>query len=456
MLEDNLKMAEKIAASVAERGGRAFFVGGCVRDRLLGMENKDIDIEIHGISYEALKEILESFGTLMVIGASFGVFGLKGYDLDIAMPRKEKATGRGHRDFEIDVDPFIGPEKAAVRRDFTVNAMLEDILTGEVLDFFRGREDLENGIIRHVNRETFVEDPLRVLRAAQFAARFGFDISDETRELCAGMDLSFLPAERVFEEMKKALLKAERPSVFFEELRRMDSLKVWFPEAEKLIGVRQSPKHHPEGDVWTHTMLVLDRAAELRDRAVDPTGLMLSALCHDFGKVLTTTEENGEIHSYNHENAGLDEIAVFIRRITKENDLLKYVLNMTRLHMRPRVLVKDGASEKAFMRMYDESLEPRDLLLLTRADKTGTTKDVDYSKRELILEDMLKRYDELMSRPYVMGADLIEAGFEPSPLFSEALQYAHKHRLAGMPKEESLAQTIGYLKTLEKEHNAAK
>ena len=254
MQDKNEQMAIKIARQVAQSGGRTFYVGGLVRDHLLGIENKDIDIEIHGVPAEKLKEILSGLGEVTVMGASFGIFGLRHYEVDIAMPRMESAIGRGHKDFEVITDPFIGPEKAALRRDFTMNALMEDVLTGEILDFFGGRKDLEEGVIRHVNAETFAEDPLRVLRAAQFAARFGFRIADETISLSKTMDLSSLSMERITGELEKALMKADCPSVFFEELRRMEQLHTWFPEMKDLIGVSQPPSHHPEGDVWNHSM----------------------------------------------------------------------------------------------------------------------------------------------------------------------------------------------------------
>ena len=163
--------AEKIAAAVADRGGRAYYVGGYVRDLLCGRENKDIDIEIHGISPADLEEILDDFGERIAIGESFGIYNIKGYHIDIAMPRKENARGSGHRDFDISVDPFIGTKDAAKRRDFTVNALMQDVISGEVIDHYGGTDDLNSGILRHVSDDSFPEDPLRVLRAAQFAAR---------------------------------------------------------------------------------------------------------------------------------------------------------------------------------------------------------------------------------------------------------------------------------------------
>ena len=288
--DKNVQMARRVAEAVADAGGRTYYVGGCVRDGLLGRDNKDIDIEVHGIPVQTLEHILDSLGERLTMGASFGIMGLRHYELDIAMPRSETATGRGHKDFEVFVDPFLGAEKAARRRDFTMNALMQDVLTGEILDFFGGREDMRRGLLRHVDDSSFGEDPLRVLRAAQFAARFGFAVADETRMLSARMVLAALPGERVMGELEKALLKSDKPSVFFEEMRKMCQLSVWFPELEALIGIGQNPRFHPEGDVWTHTMQVLDEAAALRGEAKEPLWFMLSALCHDLGKAVTSIE----------------------------------------------------------------------------------------------------------------------------------------------------------------------
>ena len=446
MQDKNEQMAVKIARQVALSGGRTFYVGGLVRDRLLGIENKDIDIEIHGVPAEELKKILASLGEVTVMGASFGIFGLRHYEVDIAMPRMENAIGRGHKDFEVITDPFIGPEKAALRRDFTMNALMEDVLTGEILDFFGGREDLAKGVIRHVNAKTFAEDPLRVLRAAQFASRFGFRIADETIALGKTMDLSALSMERITGELEKAFMKADRPSVFFEELRRMEQLHTWFPEMEDLIGVPQPPSHHPEGDVWNHTMLVLDEAARLRSEAKEPRYFMYAALVHDFGKPVTTEIIDGKIHSYGHEEEGLPVVSRFISRLTTETALSRYILNMTELHMKPNIMAAQNSGRKSFMKLFDRSVCPEDLLLLAKADYLG--RDLasrDYHEEE-ILREMLAAYNDLMSRPFVQGRDLVAAGIRPGPLFKEALDYGHKLHLAGVPKEQALPQVLALIR----------
>ncbi len=449
--DKNLAMARRIAQAAAAAGGRAYFVGGLVRDHILGRENKDVDLEIHGIPPEKLVQLLRPLGQVIKNGVSFGVFGLRSYEIDIAMPRKEADSGRGSRDFEDSVDPFLGCERAARRRDFTMNALMEDVLTGEVLDFFGGRADLRAGVIRHVDPVTFREDPLRVLRAAQFAARFGFRAAEETTALASSLDLKDLAPERILGEVSKALMKAPRPSVFFEELRRMDQLSLWFPETEALIGVPQDPAHHPEGDVWIHTMMVLDEAAALRSRAEYPEGFLFSALAHDFGKSVSTTREGDRIRALRHEKTGVALARRFLRRISKETRLERYVLNMVALHMKPNMEAAAKSSVKATMHMLDEALCPADLLLLARADHFGKGEPGSYEEAEAFLRDRLALYRERMALPFVQGRDLIEAGARPGPDFTETLVFAHKLRLAGVPKDDALTQSLAYLRRLRSE-----
>lgn len=446
----NRDLARKIAALAAEHGGRAYYVGGLVRDGLMGADSDDVDIEVHGIRPSQLEELLDTLGQRIAVGESFGIYNLKGFSLDIAMPRKEELRGRGHRDFDIIVDPFIGTEAAARRRDFTFNALMQDVLTGEIIDHFGGREDLDRGILRHVNDESFGEDPLRVLRCAQFAARFEFSVARETLELCRRMELCHLPRERVMAELEKALLKAERPSLFFEVLREMGQLAYWFSELEALIGVSQSPVYHAEGDVWTHTMMVLDEAAKLRCRVEEPLWFMLSALCHDMGKAVCTREINGTIHAYEHEKAGLPIAEKFLSRLTSQAKLIKYVLNLTEYHMKPNTMAWACSDEKATMHMFDSSLDPEGLLCLALADDMGRIGPRPGGANQAFLNERLEMYKSLMARPYVQGRDLIEAGLEPGEYFGEVLAYAHKLRLAGVEKESALKQTLGHARRLMK------
>lgn len=442
MYDKNIDMAVKIAALVSQQGGTAYYVGGYVRDKIRHKDNKDIDIEVHGIYPYQLASILDSLGKRISIGESFGIYNLKGYSLDIAMPRKEDNRGNGHKDFDICVDPFIGTYAAALRRDFTFNALMEDILTGKIVDHFGGVEDLKNGIIRHVNDSTFAEDPLRVLRAAQFAARFNYTIAEDTIELCRRMDLSSLSKERIMGELEKALLKSDKPSVFFKTLRQMNRLSVWFPELEQTIGIKQNPKHHAEGDVWTHTMMVCDAAVRYRDRVKNPLGFMLSTITHDFGKALCTEVINGELHAYNHETIGLPLVKSFMTRLTTEKALIEYVMNLSEHHMKPNILAADNSSIKATNKLFDKSVDPEALVYLAISDGLGRITSREYISYDDFFMERLAIFREYMSRPYVMGRDLMATGMSPSERFADYIEYAHKLRLAGVDKDSALRQTL--------------
>ena len=246
-----------LASKVKEKGGRAFYVGGYVRDLLLNIPNKDIDIEVHGIAEKDLVAILNEIGEVDYYGRSFGIYALRHEDIEVALPRSEKVLGTGHRDFEISVNPDMGYKNAALRRDFTINALMMDVLSHEILDYFNGTDDLNKGIIRHVNDVSFVEDPLRVYRAAQFASRFGFKIDERTVELCKGIDTFVLSRERIEEELKKALLKAERAEIFFECLKEMNQKDVWFKGVNNLSCLMKYESNRINADNKYYFMVLL-------------------------------------------------------------------------------------------------------------------------------------------------------------------------------------------------------
>ena len=246
-----------LASKVKEKGGRAFYVGGYVRDLLLNIPNKDIDIEVHGIAEKDLVAILNEIGEVDYYGRSFGIYALRHEDIEVALPRSEKVLGTGHRDFEISVNPDMGYKNAALRRDFTINALMMDVLSHEILDYFNGTDDLNKGIIRHVNDASFVEDPLRVYRAAQFASRFGFKIDERTVELCKGIDTFVLSRERIEEELKKALLKAERAEIFFECLKEMNQKDVWFKGVNNLSCLMKYESNRINADNKYYFMVLL-------------------------------------------------------------------------------------------------------------------------------------------------------------------------------------------------------
>lgn len=452
-------LALQIAKKVKEVGGIAYFVGGYVRDSILDIPNKDIDIEIHGIKPEILKNILSELGDIQTIGNAFGIYNLKGYDLDIALPRKERCIGTGHKDFEVYVDPYIGTHAAARRRDFTINALMKNILTGEIVDEFNGLNDLKNHIIRHVDSSTFREDPLRVLRACQFAARFDFKIAPETIELCKTMNLSTLPKERIAGELSKALLKAKKPSVFFNSLYECEQTK-WFKEVYALKGIKQNSKYHPEGDAYKHTMYVLDEAADFKymlEGINHVVPFMLSALCHDFGKAESTiVRDDGKVQSIGHEKTGVILATQFLDRIYNNKEYTKYVCNMVELHMKPHMCFYNESKVKTTNLMFDKSVAPDDLIHLTWCDSIGhdmlkldnntfnkflnkTWEENDYLINRLI------EYKDRIKQPHISADDLIDIGLKPSPLFKIILDKAWDMHLKGVKKEHVLKQVADVL-----------
>ncbi|HEX8097070.1 MAG TPA: HD domain-containing protein, partial [Pyrinomonadaceae bacterium] len=366
-----------LARQVREEGGRALLVGGCVRDRLTGLQPKDWDVEVYGVEPARLRELLETLGRVNVVGEAFTVYKI-GAHLDVSLPRRERKQGRGHRAFLVEGDPHMSAEEAARRRDFTINAILEDPLTGEILDPYDGRQDIKQKLLRAVSTETFAEDSLRVLRAAQFAARFEFDVDPQTVELCRAIDLTDLPRERVWGELEKLLLRARRPSIGLKWLYDLGAVGQLFPEMKALVGVPQEPAWHPEGDVDVHTLLTVDRARELIDDLPYPkqVTVMLAALCHDFGKPATTEFIEGRIRSRGHEEAGVAPTETFLERLNIHTldgyDVRSQVVALVRDHLKPGEFYnrREDVGDGAFRRLAHKC-ELELLYRVARADTLG-------------------------------------------------------------------------------------
>ena len=433
-----------IALRAKELGGRAMLVGGCVRDGLLGIPSADIDCEVYGLAPDALRALAAQFGDVDDSGEKYGIFALSGAGIDLAVPRTERRTGPHHGDFEVLPDPTLSFEKAASRRDFTVNAILRDMLTGEIVDPFGGQADLKNHILRAVPGAGFEEDPLRVLRGAQFAARYDLSVDEATMEKMRRMPTDALSPARVMSETKKALMQSARPEIYFDILRRAGALEVWFKELAALIGVRQNPKYHPEGDAYVHTMLVLRAAAEMREAAQKPLNLMLAALVHDLGKAATTTQDqNGNYHSCEHEIAGVPILYTMLTRIGAGKDLLAYCANMCRLHMRTHTCFYNHSREGRTNLLFDESVCPHDLVLLAVCDamgKGGRTEKSDEEER--FLTERLAVYEKALSMPMPSGDMLIARGMKPGRSMAQALNEARRLMLCGAKLEDALSQTI--------------
>lgn len=434
-----------LAERIGQAGGRAMLVGGCVRDEIRNVPVKDWDLEVYRVEAERLEEILGEFGTVNTVGAVFTVFKV-GHDLDVSIPRRERKTSRGHRGFTVEGDPSMSFAEACRRRDFTVNAILKDPLTGAIEDPFNGRDDIDKKILRAVDPETFVEDSLRVLRAVQFAARFGYEIEPGTKELCRTIDLSDLPEERVWGEMEKLLLQAERPG---EGLKLIYELRVagkLFPELEALEGVPQEPDWHPEGDVDVHTMLVMDEAAKLIEDLPYPkkVAVMLGAVCHDLGKPATTAESDGRIRSLAHDEAGVEPTLSFLDRLKIHTldgyDVREQVVQLVRYHLKPGEFykVRDKVGDGAFRRLA-RKVEPDLLYRVAKADSLGRNapwvpeeKWFDSEAQEWFIERVRElEVEEKGPQPILLGRHLIEMGLEPSPLFGDIIDAVFEKQLDG-------------------------
>lgn len=432
---------QRLAEAVRTAGGRALLVGGCVRDGLLGYIAKDVDIEVFGLPADKLEALLRPRFPLDVVGRSFGVFKLKGQPIDVSLPRRESKTGTGHTGFQVEGDPGMAPAEAARRRDFTINAISADPLTGEIVDPLMGRADLEKRLLRHCSGQ-FAEDPLRVLRAMQFIARFELAVAPETLELCRSIEPEDLPPERLFEEWAKLFLKGVKPSRGLDFLKDSGWLK-YYPELAALPGCPQDPRWHPEGDVWVHTLHCLDAFA--RERVGDDFEDLvvgLAVLLHDVGKPPTTfTDEAGRIRSPRHDSEGLPLAERFLQRITRHQKLIAAVLPLVETHMRPADLYKNHASDAAIRRLARKVRIDR-LVRVANADMAGRPpKPADFPAGQWLLDRSRQlNVQENAPAPILQGRHLIARGFEPGRAFKPILDAAFEAQLDGEFADEASAQ----------------
>ncbi len=439
---------QKLFTKIHDTGGKAYVVGGFVRDALLGIDASDLDVEVFGLKAEELVECLEALGQVHSVGESFGIHILNVPEverfstIDVAMPRRERTTGHGHRAFDVSVDPILPFKIAAERRDFTINALSLDPLSGVVYDAVGGLEDLQQKSLRHVS-SAFVEDPLRVLRAAQFAGRLGFQVADETLDLCRSIrpELNHLARERIWQEWTKILIKARHPSVALEVLRLSDALSL-FPELESLVGVPQEREWHPEGDVWVHTLMVLDVAADIIHREKlneeDALVLALGALCHDLGKPGTTSFNRGRIRSIHHEVGGVEPTEQFLTRIGAPKALIPRVTPLVREHLKPFQLYaeRDKIGDAAIRRLATRASIP-ELVRVAVCDFRGrTTHDAllgkDFVSPWLLGQSKRLAVTDSAPKPLVQGRDLLSLGLKPGPHLGVHLKSLYEAQLDGV------------------------
>jgi tRNA nucleotidyltransferase (CCA-adding enzyme) len=443
----------EIAADINQAGGAVYLVGGWVRDMLMDIPCHDYDLEVYGLDMEKLFNILVRHAKPNLVGKSFGVITMRvdGLNFDFAFPRTENKTGPGHKGFAVLPDPFLDFAAASARRDFTINSMGIKIPEMELADHHGGKRDLRAKVLRHVS-DAFAEDPLRVLRAVQFAARFELDIAPETQELCRRLPLAELPMERIYGEFKKLLLKARRPSVGLEWMRKLGLLS-HFPELAALIGVQQEPEWHPEGDVWVHNNMVIDEAAKLRQEEFgefDNMALMLGALCHDLGKPACTSFSEGKWRSPAHDVRGEGPTRRFLDRLTRETALVETVVAFVREHLKPALLYKARAEVKpSAIRRLALRVDIEKLVRVARADHFGrTTPDAlarEFPAGAWLLEQSraLNVLDE-KPKPFLTGKFLLSLGMKPGPevgrLIAESFELQLEGELADAAEAEAWAR----------------
>ena len=438
------KIIQTISTKLAKQNAKAIVVGGSVRDHFLQLPIKDYDVEVYGLdSLEQLVSLLEMYGSVDLVGKSFAVlkFSYGGEEYDFSFPRTESKVGSGHRGFDVKVDGKLAFKEAFRRRDFSMNALGYDVQAQTFLDPLDGMKDIGAKKVRHIDDVTFIEDPLRVYRAVQFAARFGFDIAEETFVLCKQMVaegmLEELARERVYIEWKKLLLKSPKPSVGFELMRELGILERYYPELQAIVGIPQSPKWHPEGDVWVHTMMTLDvMAKELKKKERLKLMFLFAILCHDLGKAThTTIEKDRTIRSIGHEYAGLEPTKKLMYRLTDEHDLIKSILPLVEYHLKPSAFYASGAKAPAIRRLATK-VNIEELVVVAKADFLGrTTKESlagIYHAGEWLLE---KSHNlNVTNKPLdciLQGRDLMALGLEPSAKFREILDAVYGEQIEG-------------------------
>jgi tRNA nucleotidyltransferase (CCA-adding enzyme) len=434
----SIETAAAIARAVTYEGGRALFVGGWVRDRLLGIPSKDVDVEVFGLPADRLRELLQRFGPVNAVGESFTVFKVD--EVDVALPRRDSKVGPGHRGFEVSGDPSMSIEDAARRRDFTVNAIAWDPIDELYLDPFDGRGDLlERKVLRAVDPRTFADDSLRVLRGVQFAARFGLEMDAGTMELCRRIPLHDLPAERIWGEIEKLLLRAPRPSRGFELALELGVVHRLFPELLALVDCPQEPEWHPEGDVWVHTLMVIDQARTRIDDLDKPrqVTVMLGAVCHDLGKPATTAVIDGRIRSMEHEQEGVPPALALLDRLNVHSiggfDVRGQVVGIVANHLAPNAFFKSKTpvGDGAFRRLAQKV----DLDLLTRvaeSDCLGRTGEFDCSGIRWFAERARALgVEHAPPDPIVKGRHLLELGVPSGPGMGRLLKEIYERQLDG-------------------------
>lgn len=450
-------------------GGHALLVGGCVRDHYLGRLAKDFDVEVYGLEPNIIEEVVKNIGKVSEVGRTFGILKVSlgnGLDIDISLPRTDSKIGEGHRGFDVKIDPKMSIKEAARRRDFTMNALAADPLTGKLYDYFNGLEDIKNRCLRVTDAERFQDDPLRVLRALQFVSRFGLKIDPESLNIMRAMipQIKELPKERILEEWKKLLLKSEQPSLGLSAGMLLGVFHELHPE---LVAMDQTPQEadwHPEGNAWNHTLLTVDQSARIirREELSGDQALvvMLAALCHDLGKPLVTKKIDEKIKSYGHEKAGEVPTKKFLASLGVPGVVRDKVVKLVNNHMLPTMFyisflqgkeVNDGAIRRLAERMYPATIS--ELIWVAESDHLGRGFFSPEKRAQLLLAPdqflpgpyLLRRARELeveKSRPTSLtrGRDWLGLGFPAGEKIGQLIKLSDRCRdELGLSREEVLS-----------------
>ena len=432
--------ADAVLARLEDAGHAAYAVGGCVRDLLRGAVPHDWDVTTSARP----EEVMALFpGRCIPTGLPHGTVTVREnhQSIEVTTFRADGPYDDGRHPRSVTFSTRIEDDLA--RRDFTVNAILQDALTGEIVDPFGGEVDLRRGILRATPGEGFCDDPLRVLRGAQFASRFHLSPDEETLARMRTMKTDDLSPARVLGEMKKAMA-GDAPDVFFDVLRQAGALEPWFGELAALIDVPQPSCYHPEGDAYIHSMLVLHAAAQKKAQAEKPEAFVYAALTHDLGKAISTTRgEDGEWHANGHENTGVPLARAMLGRLGAGKEIIAYCENMCRLHMRAHVCYYVQVEAGRTNLLFDESVCPHDLALLAACDTMGKgSAGGDAPKEEAFLMGRVKIYQETIAGGMPSGGMLLAGGMKPGPELAKALGEARRRALLGEEAQEAVKAVL--------------
>ncbi len=441
-------LIEKAVTHIYKNGGRAFLVGGAVRDMVLGLSVHDLDIEVHGLSFDQLAALLRPLGEVNLVGKSFGVLKIAGTSIDWALPRTDSAG----RKPEVTINPDMGIVEALRRRDLTMNALAIELQSGDFFDPFNGLEDLKQGVLRSPDLAFFKDDPLRLYRVMQFIGRFEMYPDEALNAVCSAMDISQVSRERKELEFEKLLLLSRRPSLGIRWLGVIGRLKEIAPELELTQHVEQNPSWHPEIWVFEHLMQALDAATRSPLEGEEKLILLYAALCHDLGKISTTVLENGVLRSYGHPQAGVPYTRSLLQRITQKTALIKAVELLVGHHMEPGQFVALGATLSAYRRLalkLGRSTNLQMLALLSIADRQGRNGSghEPLEERPAFIDIFIKRAQEASSlstplEALLHGRDIADL-VEPGSAMGALVRFAYEEQIEhGILDKQKLRELV--------------